>query len=136
MFAASALGQARCTQAELDRAEVEAGELRAWDALYRSYKLYARCNDVSAAEGYSESVARILVDHWRTLPRLAEIAHRDEGFLSFVLGGVNATLDMKDVARIRLSATKACPQRLGYLCAALVKRAVLAKAEDDSVRQK
>jgi hypothetical protein len=69
---------------EMRRAEAEAAELRSWDALYRSYKLYGRCNNVDAAEGFSESVARILVDHWATLPRLAKLADSDAAFRRFV----------------------------------------------------
>ena len=44
------------------RSEQEADSLTSWDGLYRSYKLFGRCDDGSIAEGYSESVARILAD--------------------------------------------------------------------------
>ena len=54
--------QVPCTEARPSR-RAEAENLRSWDALYRSYKLYERCNDADAGEGYSESAARFLVDH-------------------------------------------------------------------------
>ena len=51
-----------CTDAMSRRSEQEADSLTSWDGLYRSYKLFGRCDDGSIAEGYSESVARILAD--------------------------------------------------------------------------
>jgi hypothetical protein len=127
--------QAPCTEAQARRAEDEAGSLRDWDALYRSYKLYARCNDAAAAEGYSESVARILVDHWNTLPRLARLAASDSGFRKFVLTHVDATLNMKDVSRIKEKSKAACPEGLHSFCADLKRQADAAIEEDANARQ-
>jgi hypothetical protein len=55
--------QKPCSHAESLQVEDEAEKLRTWEVLYKSYGLYARCNNVDAEEGYSESVARILVDY-------------------------------------------------------------------------
>jgi hypothetical protein len=122
-----------CSQAENLQAENEAVTLRTWDALYKSYRLYARCNNADAAEGYSESVARILVDRWETLHRFSELAVRDKGFREFVLGHVDATLDMTDVRTIRTNAIRRCPAALGELCKDLRKEAEAAIQEDASV---
>jgi len=107
------LGQQEpCTKAQNSQAEDEADTFRNWDALYRSYRRFARCNDATAEEGYSESVARILVDHWETLNRLSQLSARDSVFRKFVLGHIDATLDMDDVARIRRNAIHRCPSSL------------------------
>ena len=132
VFSAFAQAQPACTEAENRRSEEEASTIRAWDALYRSYTLYARCNNVAAAEGYSESVARILVDHWNTLPRLAALGTRNRNFRVFVLDHVDATLDMKDVETIRSKARTVCPNGLRSLCAELSKRANTAMEENAS----
>jgi len=110
-----------CTDAESRRAGDEAEKLRSWDAIYRSYKLYGQCDDGFIAEEYSESVARILVDHWATLPRLAKLANSDAGFRRFVLRHVDATTDKKDLGRIRTKAKDSYPQNLRSLCADLKK---------------
>jgi hypothetical protein len=110
-------GQQRtCTGAEARRAEAEAVTLRAWDGLYRSYKLYRQCDDGAIAEGYSESVARILVDHWDTLPQLARLAKEDAEFRRFVMGHVDATLNTDDIAKIRTHAKTKCPAGLRAIC--------------------
>jgi hypothetical protein len=117
-----------CTKAEQSQAETEADTLRSWDALYKSYRLYGRCDNALAAEGYSESIARILVDHWNTLPKLAELIRKDKGFGEFV--GLDTTMNMKDVAAAKQNATRHCPAGLAGLCSKLAKDADAAIAED------
>jgi len=119
-----------CTRAENLRAENEASKPRGWDALYRVYRQYGRCDDVDAEEGFSESVARILVDHWESLPRLAQLGTADVGFRRFVLGHVDATLDTKDLKRILTMATYSCPHRQNLLCGDLRIKADAAINED------
>jgi hypothetical protein len=86
LFVASgAAQQIRCSNTDARRAEAQAETLRSWDDLYKSYTFYRQCDDAAIAEGYSESVARILVDHWITLPRLAQLARKDNEFRHFVI---------------------------------------------------
>ena len=124
-----------CTVAESERALTEALTVTgraSWDTLYKSYRLYGNCDDGAMGEGYSESVARILVDHWRSLPRLASLARKDADFRHFVLKHVDATLDMKDVEKIRTKAETQCPPGLHVLCDDLRKQATSALNMDAS----
>lgn len=125
----AALAQRRpCTQAQNIKAEEESDTLRSWDALYQSYRNYAHCENVSASEGYSESVARILVEHWQTLPRLEQLARMDKGFANFVR--LDATMNMDDVAKIKDNALHHCPAGLKGLCEKLRRDADAAIADD------
>jgi hypothetical protein len=108
----------------------EADRLRTWNALYKSYRLYRQCDDGAIAEGYSESVARILVDHWKTLPELDLLTKKDAGFRRFVLLHVDATLDTDDVAIVRRRARRQCPLGLDRLCNDLAKEAEAALREN------
>jgi hypothetical protein len=129
--------QKPCTQAEQDQVGKEAGSLRTWDALYKSYRQFRHCwnhaDNVEADEGYSESIARILADHWETLPRLAQLIKSDAGFGRFV--GLDATMDMDDLARIRENALSRCPASQLRLCAKLKKDADNAIADDSAARK-
>jgi len=114
--------QRPCSSADANQAD-EAGRLRSWDALYRSYRRYApRCDDGSIAEGYSESVARILVDHWNTSPRLSELAE-DHWFQKFVLRHIDATMDSGDLYKIRERALHNCPSNQKNICGQLKQAA-------------
>jgi len=108
--------------------------LRTWDALYKSYASYRSCGDGFVGENYSESVARLLVDHWNTLPRLASLARENIEFRRFVLKHVDATLDMRDVEKIKAKASTQCPQGLRALCDDLGKQADSALKEDAAPR--
>lgn len=121
-----------CTTTEAQRADSEADTLKSWETLYKSYKRYGHCDDGAIAEGYSESVARILVDHWNTLSQLAPHANKDAKFLRFVLSHVNATLDANDLEKIKANATKRCPLGLKATCVQLRRHAESALKEQAS----
>lgn len=112
-----------CGNTDAQRAEAEADTFRSWDALYKSFTSYRQCDDAAIAEGYSESVARILVDHWNTLPRLVQFERKDPAFRHFVLKHIDETLDAQDLKKISANATARCPARLNMLCRALRKKA-------------
>jgi len=116
--------QRPCSTPDANQADREAGRVRTWDALYHSYRRFApRCDDGSIAEGYSESVARILVDHWNTLPRLAELAEANHTFKKFVLRHVDATMDSGDLYKIRERALHDCPSDQKNICGQLKRAA-------------
>ena len=123
-----------CSDADSKKAETEAETLRTWDSLYKSYSLYRNCDDGAIAEGYSESVARILVGHWITLLRLAELAKKDGNFWGFVLRHVDATDGDGDLQKIKLKATRQCPAGLRGTCHDLAKAAASALKESTSSR--
>lgn len=110
-----------CTTAEGRAALDEAVMLRSWDALYHSYTKYRQCDDGAIAEGYSESVARILVDHWSTLPRFAELGDEKPAFRAFVFKHLDATLNTDDLEKIKKNATARCTATLREACKDLTK---------------
>jgi hypothetical protein len=121
---------APCSNLQGNRAMAEADTLRTWDALYKSYAAYRACDDGAIAEGYSESVARIFVDHWETLPRLISLTKTDLRFRKFVLRHINASDDSGDLEKIRLNSTKHCAAEFSGACAEIARAAVA--AIDDS----
>ena len=112
-----------CTDEEGRRALDQADTPRSWDALYRSYKTFGNCDDGAIGEGFSESVARILADHWSTLPRLAQLASRDASFRAFVMSHVDATLNTDDIEKVKENARIHCPTGLRTTCTNLAKQA-------------
>ena len=117
-----------CTVAESEIAMNEALKppIQTWDALYKSYKLHGNCDDGIMGENYSESVARILADHWDTLPRFVQLAAKHAAFRAFVIRHLDATLNQEDVVKIKNSAQTHCPSGLRTTCNYLVKQADVA----------
>jgi hypothetical protein len=76
-------------------------------------------DDAFAMEGYNGSIAGILVAHWETLTRLAELIKKDRGFGRFVRLDDTTTKD--DFEKIRGLAQHQCPKGLDSLCRSLIK---------------
>jgi len=93
-------------------------------------------DNVEADEGYSESIARILTDHWETLTRLAQLIQKDRGFGKFV--GLSDIDNIEDLEKIRGNAIQHCPAGLSGLCAKLKKDAdqSIGAIEDDAASRK
>jgi hypothetical protein len=115
--------QGPCGEDQAKVALDQADTFRDWDSLYKSQAEYGNCDDGAVGEGYSESVARILVDHWDTLPRLADLGKTNPGFQAFVIKHVDASLNNDDVKKIKENAKLRCPKGLSGLCDDLKKQA-------------
>lgn len=117
LFGLALYGQQRpCSTAEADKADREASRLRSWGTLYNSYKRFHHCDDGSIAEGFSESVGRILVGHWNTLPEISSVSDNDPKFRTFILRHVSATLAIDDLKKIRRNALSRCPDGESEIC--------------------
>jgi len=123
-----------CTEQEANQSEESTDHLKHWSDVYQSFTRFSQCDDGAIAEGYSESVARVLADHWDTLPQLAELAKNDSKFLRFALRHVDATDDDKDLQRIKTDAKTQCPIGLRSICDDLGKQADAALKESASFR--
>jgi hypothetical protein len=115
--------QHHCTDAESRRAIDEVAMLRSWDALYSSYRSYRQCDDDAIGEGYSQSVIYILVEHWRTLPQLGRLVKNDARFRRFVLGHLDATVNIADVQMVKHKARTQCPSDLRTFCYEIARQA-------------
>ena len=106
----------KCPANEASLAEVEVDHLDSWTKLQSAFKTHGHCDDGSIAEGYSEAVARLLVDQWDTLPELARLAQRDSRFRRFVLRHIDSTLNTSDLEKIGQLSSSACPHGNVKLC--------------------
>ena len=122
LFAPLAYGK-QCTMSEANAAEAGIDHLDSWGSVDLAYRKYGHCDDGGIAEGYSEAVARLLVDRWDTLPDLAALIRRNPPLRGFVLRHIDATLDARDIDRIEALATTSCLPSLKSLCRTLKKAA-------------
>jgi hypothetical protein len=108
----------KCSQPTIDKLEDQSDQIRDWATLRTYFHRYNACriDDATVTEGVSESVARILADHWATLPTAAKLFQQDPSFETFALAGVNITDSTDDIKRIDDLAAKQCPVNLHTLC--------------------
>lgn len=117
--AAPAAAQLVCLSAQADVASDLVDHLDSWRSVAAYFKSYRQCDEGSIAEGSSEAVARLLVDHWNTLPKLQQQIESDSALRSFVVAHINSTLDTDDLQKIAEYAATSCPAGLVSLCGAL-----------------
>jgi hypothetical protein len=114
----SAAQSGRCTQQTIDHLETESDNIHDWPTLRAFYHRYSSCriDDAEVTEGVSESVARMLADHWDMLPVAARLFKQDSLFEAFAMAGVNITDSTDDLNHIDKLATDHCPIDLHILC--------------------
>jgi hypothetical protein len=102
-------------------AEKEADSLKDWHQMYRSYTRFSQCDDGAIAEGYSESVSKILADDWKSFSRLIALTNRDNNFRAFVLKHIDQTVPADRLAKIRNNTRSQCPSAGRKLCTSIAK---------------
>ncbi len=110
-----------CSKEEAMQAEDSVGMLSGWDDFYQSFKRFRHCDDGAIAEGYTDSVVRLLSSHWNQLQKLSDLSSSDSKFLDFVLRHINATADQDELKKVLINAQTHCPKSAGTLCSMIEK---------------
>lgn len=107
---------APCSQLEAYAAETVVDYLDSWRNVHRAFEQFSHCDDGAISEGYSEAVARLMVDQWQQFPDLLAFTKREPAFAQFVLRHIDETLDPDDLASIKRLATTDCSPGAEALC--------------------
>ncbi|MEX3958798.1 hypothetical protein [Trinickia sp. EG282A] len=116
-----------CSERDATAADAMVDHLDSWSKVNASLNKYGHCDDGEIAEGNSEAIARLLVDHWQTLPQLGALIRRNPSLKSFVLRHINTTLDTDDLSKIATLSATSCPAGMGPLCRDLATAASRAR---------
>lgn len=121
--------QKHCSQQVIEPLEQQSDQLRTWDEYYRFIARYERCHDDAGVdEGLDESLARLLVDHWNTLPRAQQLIQMHPWLRKHIRAG--ATMAQQDLEIIESRTRKGqCSRQLGTLCRDIHQSAVQAMVE-------
>lgn len=112
-----------CSREQAMKAETAASTLPDWDSVYRSFREFRGCDDGAIAEGYSESVSRLLAERWDDADKLIALTTKDPAFEAFVIRHVDETVPSDRLAQIVQNLQAHCPPGGETLCARLVKAA-------------
>lgn len=118
--AMAATHTAACTVPQAQAADAAVDSLDSWEAVAAFRVKFEQCDDGSIAEGSSEAVARLLVDHWDTLPELSHLVTKTPALRLFVLRHINSTLDTCDLEKIKQNAST-CPSGMLSLCKSIAR---------------
>jgi hypothetical protein len=118
-----AASQRACTEAEAKQALDQTDQLKGWDAVHRSFVHFAHCDDGAIAEGYSDTVGRLLARDWKHIGDLAKLVATDKKFESFVLRHIDETLPSDTLKTIANNAQKSCHADQTTLCEKILQSA-------------
>jgi hypothetical protein len=113
-----------CRRQSAILAEEEASTLRTWESIYASFVRYRGCDDGAIAEGYSESVIKMLALRWEQFPSLERLIARDGSFQQFVIRHIDDTVDARDLDAAAANALRYCPTQATSLCSMIRQKAL------------
>jgi|SRR5690349_5941444 len=112
----------RCTKVEEIQAVGVVPYLNTWQNVHLAFQQFAHCDDGAVAEGYSEMVVRLMVEHWGQLSQFRKLSHAEPRFEAFVLNKINATVDPKDLDKLHDLAKSKCASGNTAVCRKIVAR--------------
>ena len=119
----AAYGQRKaCTEEDAKQAESFFDNSRNWDLMHRFYRQFAQCDDGAIAEEVSDTVAKLLVNHWDSFGKFERISQHDKGFEEFVLRHIDESMDWNDAPRILENAQSRCTPSAKRLCNLLIEK--------------
>jgi len=118
---ASANGSSQCPRDKAMRAEVAAADVQGWRELFNAYLDYAVCDDAAIAEGFSDSVGRLLSADTVRWSELAGFVKRDDRFLGFIVRHIDETVPATMVDSIEQNAREKCPESARNICQPVLK---------------
>jgi hypothetical protein len=118
---ASAYGSAQCPRDKAMKAEIAAADARSWRELFNAYLDYAVCDDAAIAEGFSDSVGRLLSADTVRWSELAGFVKRDDRFLDFIVRHIDETIPATMVDSIEQNAREKCPESTRNICQTVLK---------------
>lgn len=122
-----------CTQEEAIQAETESSTLKDWDSVYRTFKRFAHCDDGAISEGYSDSIARLLVHNWNDIGKANSLIAKNKKFERFVLRHIDELMSPEQAETIAENARTHCPADAKQLCKQIESRL---SEVDRNLRQK
>lgn len=120
---AEAASHKACTEDEEKHALDEADRLKDWNDVYRSFKRYGLCDDGAIAEGYSDTVGRLLATDWQHLNLLYRLTTTDGSFKRFVLRHIDETIPDDELKTIATNAKLRCPSGKKPFCNVIAAKA-------------
>jgi hypothetical protein len=120
---ASAQAQQACTREDEHLAPKSVDMIGNWRQAYESFRRYGQCDDGGIAEGYSDTIVGLLVDHWESFGELSKLSHAHPEFERFVIKHVDMLMSPDESRTIIENAQRHCPAKARAPCDKLEQKA-------------
>ncbi len=125
-----------CTEKDASLAIEASTSPNNWESMYEVFKKFGHCDDGAMAEGYDDTVVRLLAKDWKHIGALVRLAATDKSFEGFVLRHISETVPDEELSAAASNAKTACPvgeSRLCGLIEAKARSALFSLQHDENV---
>lgn len=105
-----------CTTKDSIEAEEQDSNLKNWDGMYKSYKRFKQCDDGAVAELYSDAIAKLLTEDWKSIGELDRLISKDKNFGVFVIHHVDELMTFDQAQKMYENVRSRCPETVKKLC--------------------
>ena len=113
-----------CSEEEARSAEVAVVAINSWDELYQQFKQYSHCDDGAIAEGFSESISRLLAEQWMEVQLTSRTLIQQSVFQRFLIEHIDETIPALRLEHIVKNIQEKCPGYLEDLCSKIEMEAI------------
>jgi hypothetical protein len=111
-----------CTNEQARKSETIAAYLKTWDEVFGAWKDFKHCDDGAIAEGFSDSVTKILSEKWTENGHLIELIESNPQFEKFIVVHINRTVPRERLTAIRHLAKMQCINATPQFCLKVLER--------------
>lgn len=111
-----------CTNTQARESEEIAAYLNSWDEVFSAWKNYKHCDDGAIAEGFSESITKILSTKWTENGHLIELIEANPKFEGFILMHIDLTVPKERLKTIGHLAKMKCVSATPEFCLKVLER--------------
>jgi len=116
-----AYGTPQCPRDKAIKALSAAADIRSWRELFNAYLDYSVCDNGAIAEGFSDSVGRLLSADPVRWSELAGFVRRDDRFLDLIVRHIDETIPATTFDSIEQNAREKCPESARNICQTVLK---------------
>jgi hypothetical protein len=109
-----------CTKADAVNGEKAIERSNNWNQLYKSWQDYRHCDTGSVADGYTDSLMRLIVE-WKGVDTLAALMQKDPEFKEWVHARLKSPAAKDDQPTVYSRAMASCPKAMDAFCAELAE---------------
>jgi hypothetical protein len=109
-----------CTRADAANGEKAIERANNWNQLYKSWQDYHHCDTGGVAEGYTDSLMRLMVE-WKGIDALAAAMQKDPQYKEWVHARLKSPAAKDDQPTVYSRAMASCPKGMDAFCAELAE---------------
>ncbi|HEX7466044.1 MAG TPA: hypothetical protein VF309_05340 [Usitatibacter sp.] len=109
-----------CTKADAVNGEKAIERANNWSQLYKTWQDYRHCDTGAVADGYTDSLMRLMVE-WKSVDALAAAMEKDPAFKEWIYARLKSPAAKDDQPAVYSRAMASCPKAMDAFCAELAE---------------